>query len=125
MASSIDGGVRMLRFVQSLFFLALCVVVISMVIPAAAVPDTFDISDKILHFIAYFGLGLLGGTGWPERRYSLIVTMPLFGMVLEFVQGGFVPGRSFDWFDGLANAFGAFAGIAASYTARKILFASS
>lgn len=110
------------RVVQTLFFLALFVVVIATVMPAPVMAMTATWNDKVLHFIAYFGLGILGGTGWPEGRRSLLILMPLFGLTLEFVQGGFIPGRSFDWLDALANAFGAYAGVISSLLARRILF---
>lgn len=116
--------IKRLRAVQLLFFAALVVVVTLTVLPAPDVPVTFSLNDKLLHFIAYFGLGLLGGTGWPERRAMLLISMPLFGMALECVQGGLVPGRAFDWLDGVANAIGAVVGVASSYIARRILFAS-
>ena len=109
--------------VQALFFAALAVVVTLTVLPGADVPVAFTLNDKLMHFIAYFGLGLLGGTGWPERRAMLLIAMPLFGMALECVQGGFVPGRAFDWLDGVANAMGAVVGVASSLVSRRILFA--
>ncbi len=114
-----------LRTVQFLFFAALIVVVAATVMPSEAIPVSGTWDDKVLHFIAYFGLGLLGGTGWPERRHALLISMPLFGMSLEFAQGVMEFGRSFEWYDGLANACGAFAGVAASLIARRVLFPRS
>lgn len=116
---------RLLRLVQTLFFAALIVVVIATVIPSVSVPVAFSLDDKALHFIAYFGLGILGGTGWPDRRRVLLWAMPLFGMALECVQGTMAVGRMFDWYDGIANSIGAFAGVAASLLARRILFSAS
>jgi len=116
---------RLLRLTQFVFFLALIVVVAATVMPSPAMPVTVTWNDKVLHFIAYFGLGILGGTGWPERRYALLLIMPLFGMALESAQGLMAIGRFFDWYDGLANAVGAFAGVAASLLVRRILFPAS
>lgn len=110
------------RIVQGLFFAALAVVVAATVTPAPDLPVAITWNDKFLHFIAYFGLGLLGGTGWPARRSVLLIVMPLFGLALEGVQGGMVPGRSFDWYDGLANALGALAGVGLSVLARRMIF---
>ena len=107
---------------QALFFSALIVVVLGTIVPGSSIPTPTEFNDKILHFVGYFGLGLLGGTGWPARRWSLLIWMPLFGMALELVQGVFIPWRSFEWFDGAANAAGAIAGIGASFLARRILF---
>lgn len=108
------------KIAQALFFAALAVVVVGTMTPGPPIPT--NVSDKLLHFIGYFGLGLLGGTGWPERRMALFLWMPLFGMALEVIQGVFVPWRAFEWLDGLANAVGAVVGIAASFLARRILF---
>jgi len=113
------------KLVQALFFAALAVVVLGTVAPNPAIPTFFAWSDKALHFTGYFGLGLLGGVGWPRRRVHLFFWMPLFGMALEFVQGAFIPWRHFEWFDGVANAIGAMTGLAASFLARRILFMAS
>ena len=112
----------LLRLTQFLFFAALVVVVAATVMPVPSMPVSVTWNDKILHFIAYFGLGILGGTGWPARRYALLLTMPLFGMALEAAQGVMAIGRYFEWYDGIANALGAFAGVAASLAVRRILF---
>jgi len=111
------------KIVQALFFAALIVVVAATVAPAPVYPFVWTIHDKILHFVAYFGLGLIGGIGWPERRSALLVSMPLFGMALECIQGLMIVGRSFDWLDGLANAIGLFVGVVSSFPARRIIFA--
>ena len=110
------------KLVQALFFAALAVVVIGTIAPGPALPTPPKFNDKLLHFVGYFGLGLLGGTGWPERRTMLLLWMPLFGVALELIQGIFIPWRAFEWFGALANAVGAIAGIAASFLARRILF---
>lgn len=113
---------HLVRLTQFLFFMALIVVVLATVMPVPAMPVSVTWNDKILHFIAYFGLGLLGGTGWPSRRYALLLIMPVFGMALESVQGMMAIGRFFEWYDGIANAIGAFVGVAASLLVRRILF---
>lgn len=114
-----------MRAVQVLFFTALAVVIFATVLPAPAMPVQVTWNDKILHFIAYFGLGLLGGAGWPERRRSLLILMPLFGLALEFIQGGFIPGRAFDWYDAVANAIGAYFGVMSSLLVRRLLFVTA
>ena len=114
----------MTKTVQALFFAALVVVVVGTVVPGSSIPSSGGLNDKVLHFIGYFGLALLGGTGWPDRRLALLLWMPLFGMALEVVQGVLIPYRAFEWYDGAANAAGAIAGIAASFLARRILFAA-
>jgi len=110
------------KTVQALFFAALIVVVLGTLAPGSSIPSPPIWNDKLLHFVGYFGLGLLGGMGWPDRRTTLFFLMPMFGMALEVIQGVFIPWRAFEWADGVANIVGAVAGIAASYLARRILF---
>lgn len=116
---------RIIQFVQVLFFAALAVVVAATVVPAPEMPVTVTWNDKLLHFVAYFGLGILGGSGWENRRAFLLLLMPVFGLGLEFVQGAFIPGRAFDWYDAVANAAGAFAGVASSLRLSRLLVAFS
>lgn len=113
------------RVVQITWFAALIVVVSLTLLPGNSVSPPLSLNDKLLHFVAYFGLGILGGTGWPERRGLFLVAMPLLGLGLECTQGAFVPGRVFDWGDAVANAIGAFAGVASSVIARRLLFKDS
>jgi len=106
-----------------LFLAALVVVVTGTLIPAAALVATESWTDKILHVVAFAGLGLLGGTGWPDRRGALLFALPLLGLGLEIVQGAAIPGRQFDWLDAAANTIGVAAGLLASLVAARLLFA--
>jgi len=84
------------KAVQALFFAALIVVVLGTVAPGSSIPSSAVWNDKLLHLVGYFGLGFLGGTGWPDRRMVLFFLMPIFGMALEVIQGVFIPWRAFD-----------------------------
>lgn len=109
------------RTVQTLWFAALIVVVTATLLPSTIKEIPVGHTDKLLHFAAYFGLGALGGTGWPDQRVKLLVLMPLFGLALELVQGGMVTGRYFDSLDAVANAVGAFVGVAVSFALRQLV----
>ena len=65
--------------------------------------------DKAEHFIAYFGLALMGVLGWSGRRAPLIFAAVLaLGGTLELLQ--LVVGRDAEWGDMLANTLGALCG---------------
>ena len=77
-----------------------------------------DISDKILHAMAYAVLGALcyrgfrwGVSGQMASRalFFAVVTASLYGMTDEAHQL-FVPFRESSWLDWLADTFGAFIG---------------
>ncbi|OIN07909.1 hypothetical protein [Oceanisphaera psychrotolerans] len=70
-------------------------------------PDLFGDSDKYMHLVAFFCLGvsarfafvrLPGAWVWG----ALLASAPL----LEYLQHYFQPHRTFSWFDALANAGG-------------------
>jgi VanZ family protein len=78
------------------------------------VSSTFG--DKINHALAY---GLL--MGWfgqlmhtPRRWWGVAIVLVLLGMVMEALQSS-VPYRSFDVYDGVANAVGVLAGLLVLY----------
>ena len=73
--------------------------------------------DKVLHTIAFSGCALtwaiafakqrrLQGGGWRLEQ-ALVVSALIFGMVLEAIQGAWMPGRTFDLADVIADLAGA------------------
>jgi VanZ family protein len=77
--------------------------------------------DKIAHAGIHFLLVSFAAWGAYKNRVSLkkinlillyfAVGSMFYGMSLEFIQETFFPGRTFDWFDALANSVGAFVGM--------------
>jgi len=69
--------------------------------------------DKLLHFIAYFGLTALAAVALRSQRLLLYGALGLiaFGGVLEIVQG--LTGRDAELLDEAANALGTLSGAAA------------
>jgi VanZ family protein len=67
--------------------------------------------DKLDHFIAYFGLSLLGSLGWGLRRSLVWVLLGVvaLGGGLEILQA--LVGRDGEWGDFAANDLGALAGL--------------
>ncbi len=108
-------------FQLPLFLWALAIFVASS-IPGADFPDSPIFShDKILHFIVYFGFGyLLERALYNQNRFPMLarhshlatlLIAVLYGASDEFHQF-FVPGRTMDIFDLMADTTGAAVAIA-------------
>lgn len=75
--------------------------------------------DKALHTLAYAGLSFLVMLGWhfrsadrptPKQLIIGLLGCVLYGIVLEWVQYLFFPGRAFEYLDMLANMVGVLLG---------------
>ncbi len=101
-----------------LFLYAAAIFTVSSVPQAPPLPSV-EGADKALHFAAYAGLGVLfarayrarwpGLSGWGLGNLSLL-SAALYGLLDEIHQA-FVPGRSADPADWLADSLGAAAGV--------------
>ena len=89
-------------------------------IPGNHVPKLFGVSDKIKHLGAYFVLAiLLNFTLYVQNKFPILsrksfyftflITL-LYGVIDE-VHQIFIPGRSFDWWDLVADVVGSLLGI--------------
>lgn len=95
--------------------------------PKVEMPNLgFEAQDKVAHFFVFFMLGLLACRAFSKYeikrmpdavRESLIFGIP-FGCINEIVQI-WIPGRTFDLLDGLANLIGV---LFAVLLFRKLLF---
>ena len=64
--------------------------------------------DKLNHASAFAALALAACLGWPEMRYGkapMLAALLAYGGAIEIIQL-FVPGRSCEWGDLLADAVG-------------------
>ncbi|WP_240902105.1 VanZ family protein [Wenzhouxiangella sp. XN24] len=80
-------------------------------VPAAAA----QVSDKLMHFLAYAALafvfvGASGRRKWPRFVLGLL----LLGAAIELAQGLLVASRASEWLDMAANAGGVAAGTLAA-----------
>lgn len=78
--------------------------------------------DKVAHFLAYGTFGFFTTLGYVERPMHLVRFVPvvlLYGAVLEVLQamGG---ARTGDVYDLVANALGAFSGVAGAFMIRHL-----
>jgi VanZ family protein len=94
-----------------------CVAALSL-LPPQDLPEVpmFRGADKMVHFIMYFGFSMLFcWTLKVELNYSklffvILVTVG-WGILMEFLQLDMHMGRSFSWYDELANSMGVGFGI--------------
>jgi len=78
--------------------------------------DYFSINDKVLHIAGYailsilltFLLGISSPAKWTF--WKIVLLSSLYGLLLEILQLIYKTGRLFEYFDIVANIFGAFAG---------------
>ena len=90
--------------------------------PSIETPSLFPGQDKLFHLMAFGILGLLtmgalqaSHGGYPTRQVWLVaLAVMLYGILDEFHQY-FVPGRSADVYDVLADAIGGLLGAWAMY----------
>ena len=89
-------------------------------IPAQDIPDVgFDFfipTDKIVHFLMFFGLSLTACVGYIylNKGHIIILKMIVFAILLPILYGGAIEliqhyyfiGRAGDWYDFLADAIG-------------------
>ncbi|HEX4533727.1 MAG TPA: hypothetical protein VH000_05810 [Rhizomicrobium sp.] len=77
--------------------------------------------DKLLHFIAYFGLAGMSLVALRPGRWALWTTAALIAMggMLEIIQG--MIGRDASWGDELANTLGAVIGCALGWGIVRLL----
>ena len=80
---------------------------------------SFSYADKIVHFFLYFFLTLLWLLAYPKwwrKRIFFIILVLLWGIAIELIQEYFVPTRSGDVFDAIANTAGALTGLLIFYS---------
>lgn len=111
-------AVRQLVRVFLFVFYAGFVIVLSL-LPPQDLPHVpmFEGADKVVHFLMYFIFSIL--FSWAIRveiKYSrLFFVIPItitWGIFMEIMQFSMHLGRSFSWYDMLANSMGVFVGIA-------------
>ena len=96
--------------------------------PSIEAPALFPGQDKLFHLIAFGVLGLLtmGSLQAPRAGYSprqvwlVVLAVTLYG-ILDEIHQYFVPGRSADVYDALADASGALLGAWTMYYLIRVL----
>jgi VanZ family protein len=83
-------------------------------------PDTptipFAVSDKLVHFAAYWLMTTWFAGLLQRRRYPwLAIALFLFGGAIELLQGAMGYGRDADWRDLVANSLGILTALGVAY----------
>jgi len=87
--------------------------------PQETEADALPINDKIGHCIAYFILMINGGLIVQKKRWIIIgIASFLYSLLLEGLQY-FIPGRSTDLNDLIANSLGIIGGLIVLHFAYK------
>lgn len=104
------GAVWYIRLNLVLFAFVAVAVAVLCLLPGADVPS-IGLGDKVEHIVAYALLAVLGLNAFPGglRWVVVLVFLLAFGLLLEYLQS-FVPGRSADLIDIVANICGTIAG---------------
>ena len=99
------------------FYGWILIIFIGCSLPGAEIPKLglFDNFDKIVHFMFFLVLCILGFLKFGVSKksiFGLLCFSICYGFGLEFYQLHFVKGRSFDAWDGLADSVGALCSLA-------------
>lgn len=94
-----------------------CVAALSL-LPMQDLPQVpmFRGEDKVVHFIMYFGFSILfcwtlkTELNFSKLFFVILVTVS-WGILMEYLQLDMHIGRSFSWYDELANSIGSVFGI--------------
>lgn len=109
-----------LAWLPAVLYMALIWAISSLSLPDLSI-DRFPFRDKGIHAVEYFVLGFLVAHAalrtWPERPRARIAAVALLVTcgwgVLDEIHQAFVPGRSSDLLDVVADLVGALAGTTA------------
>ncbi len=123
---------RLSRFRRAIFVMLACywaVLFIGTHVPVPSFPGLPKDSDKVVHFVMYAGLSYLLALCYLASRpmklqhyLTVFVITAVYAAVDELLQWLFVDmHRQGDFYDGVADAIGSLAGLAAFTVTRHIL----
>lgn len=95
-------------FSRFLFFSALIFFTFLFLVPTLLLPDNSPLNwwDKAQHALVFAVLMFLGGIAYPKKLILVLLTLILYGVMIEVLQG-FTSWRSGDLLDWYADAIGA------------------
>jgi VanZ family protein len=82
-------------------------------------PPRIDAPDKLLHFLAYFGLSGIATTALRRHVVTIVAGLIALGGALEILQ--MFAGRDAEWLDEAANAVGAVLGALAGLVFLRVV----
>ncbi len=114
---------RRVTFLYIPLFFYWIVLFIATTIPAPALPEIFDFSDKIKHFIAYLGFAVLLSLSihFQEKYKKFARNFFIYAMIIVAIYGAideihqiFVPNRMCEFWDWVADVLGGLVGVSFS-----------
>ena len=113
---------RRIKYFKYGFFAALVLLLVAGLRVATmplSVPDVFNVSDKFVHFIVFFGFAFLADVISSREPFWLWKALPLalYGFGIEVLQY-FSPDRSFSLLDALAD----FTGILLYWLLKQVVY---
>lgn len=88
-----------------LFWVAVVVLFYLALMPADDVEPIMLVSDKLAHFIAFLGLGIMGTWSYPQSKLWIVLGLILYGAIIEVAQS-LTASRAAEWADFIADSFG-------------------
>lgn len=109
------------RFLQFVWAIDVCLVIIVSLLPGRAFPSRLFLSDKILHFLSYVLLAALPILSIERTLIAIMpaLSMTILGVLLEYGQI-FVQGRSAEFGDVIANTLGVMCGMFIGFVAKHL-----
>lgn len=100
-----------IKLIFSIWLALVALTVWGSLTPGSEMPQP-GISDKVIHFTAYWILAIIPAWQFEPARFGFWsgLSMMILGVVLEFGQG-YVPQRSFEVEDMIANTAGVILGL--------------
>lgn len=114
---------RIFKYTWPPAIVAVIIFYLCCLIPANDIPDVefkfFIPTDKIIHFLMYFGLSIVASFNYIYDKKGKIIILKLvafavlvpiiYGGLIEILQAEYFSGRSGDWYDFLADVLGSLA----------------
>lgn len=94
-----------------LFYVALAVITILLLIPLAPIKDQWKNTDKLEHISAFAGLTLMGALSFEGTLKKIAICLMIYGASTEILQA-LTPARQASFADWLADCVGIGLGIA-------------
>ena len=106
---------------KAIWGLMVLVVVILSLLPQDQISTQLSFNDKVAHFFTYFTLTFIAllSSNQKHSLLSILAIQILVGICLEVTQA-FIPGRTPEFLDVLANSLGVLFGALVYFLFRKI-----
>jgi len=126
---------KILKYTWPPAIIAIIIFYLCCLIPTRDVPNIeFDFlvpTDKIVHFLMYFGLAGVASFNYIYDKRGKIIILKLivfailvpsiYGGLIEIIQDKYSPERSGDWYDFWADILGALASLPFSFWFRRFM----